>query len=427
MVDIGKVAIGSGSLRIEQTNPMATDEARPFVPEPGPSESRASDGDTPPDAGGRAGRSSATSRRWLVPLVAVLVVAAGVGGYWYVSHGSQTPTTTIGVPPSGPALVDISAFHFTGQNVNVSVEGASSFGNLSAGGEVNLSLVLDRHCSEFGCSAEVEAISVASPFGLLGTSPALPYNWTSSLPVTLLLHLAVPSTPGDYAVNGTVTGTPPPGGVAVNGVSFLTSYVGVDSGYLSVLSPDVPLKVPENTSFPITLQLESSSWYTEELAGLSLAVPFQLVSIAVSFPVRLDPNATLDVPLTVRAPTAGNYTLTGTVTTDPTPVITLGNVSWSLAYHVDPFYSVAPVLSAPPSVIRVGQTFTLDAWIYNNDTTSHIYQFTGLNSNWTAVSVSPTTLRVVDQAGSYVEWILWIQAPATAGFYNLVVDFADWS
>lgn len=366
-------------------------------------------------------------RRWvIVTLAALLILAGGLGCYWAFYRAASTPSSnpgSVGNPPSG---VNLTGTNLAGEDVNVSLVGSGVVANLTPGASFNLSADLFPSCSPYGCSPEVRSIFVNAPFTLLATSPTLPYNWSSSASVLLTLHLRAPASPGNYVLNGTVQGLPLPGPVTVTALAFQTNYSGADSGYLTVAGPALPLKVKPNATFSLTLELTSSSWYTEAVAGLALSSPFRLASVSETFPQTIAANGTLSVPCSVIAPASGNYTLGGAVAMAPTPVVTVANVSWAMTYYTNPYYSIAPVVGAPPTVVHLGQKFTLDLVIYDNDTTSHVYDVTGINTGWTLLASSPNGNTTVP-AGGQTEWVLTIQAPSTTGYYNLVVHIANWT
>lgn len=377
----------------------------PEVPAPGP--------------GGRA--------RWpLVLVVAVVVVLAGLGAFWLLGAGVRSTPPTRNGGGVANTTVAIGAVHLLGDRVNASVVCAACAFNVTAASEFNVSADLSRVCDVDGCSAEVSAAAIDPPFGLVATSPALPAAYPASGTVKLTLTLRAPATGGAFDVNGSVTGSSPPGPANVTAVGFSVTYSGLDAGYLRVGTPAVPLTEKPNTTFDLPLSLSSNSLYPEVVSSLSVGAPFVVEATSPALPLSLAAGGSVSVTLTVEAPPPGSYTLSGVVGAGPTPVVTPGNVSWRVDYFTDPFFSIAPAFGGVPAALHLGEVFTLDMWINNSDTQSHKYEVHAVSAPWQIVSVGPSG-NVTVAAGAHQEWILSLAAPLTTGTFDIIVTVYAWT
>ena len=366
----------------------------------------------------RAGHLAAVSAA-----AVVIVVLAGLGGYWFLTHPTAPPAAHTGGHAS-PPKVNVSSIDLTGSSVNVSTV-TQTVPELVPDGSFNVSADLTQACGTYGCSTGVRSVSVALPFTLLGSQPSLPFNWSTTSIQLVQFEFRAPSTAGTYRLHANVVAAPPPGPANVTSVSFSTVYAGIDSGFLTVSDPSLPVKVKANSTLPVTLVLTSASWYPETITSLTLAPPFRLLSIQATLPETIAPNGTLSVSVSVIAPAPGTYTLSGRVNAS-TPLVSTGNVTWSMTVYPNPFYSVNPVLGPFPSELRLGQQVTLDLRIYNNDTSGHVFEVTGVRGGWNVVGTSPTGNITVPASGE-VQWTIILRAPTTEGLYNLVVQISYWS
>jgi hypothetical protein len=332
-----------------------------------------------------------------------------------------SPSGTRSSPP-GPAAANVTVTNISlvATNATVAVVAQGTVLNVTPGANFNASADVSQACGHFGCSSGIASISIAAPFALVLTSPALPFNYDSSGSVELTLEIRAPSQPGSFSVNGSLRAFAPPGPTVVSQLGLTAAYTGLDVGFLTIQGPSLPLYVRPNASFLLNLTISSSSWFNETVAGFSLGAPFRLVDAGTPWPRPLAPNGSFAAQLTVAAGAPGNYSLNGTLAAGPTPVATVGNVTLLTSITYNPFYLNGFAFSGHPSVVRLGERFGLALWINNTDSAAHVYEVTSLAGPWIMVSFSPHGNVSIPANGS-AEWTFVIEGPPVSGYYNIVV------
>ncbi len=365
-------------------------------------------------------------RRWLTIAIILLVVVAGLATavlYGGVLRPASAPNPNGSVPPPGGSLagwVTLLSENFTGRNVIVGTVGIVGPDRVVAGSEANLSVEVTPVCESDGCVAKVDNIQLTNGFILRGSSPSFPATFDHAVARTITITVGVPSLAGSYAVLGTVIGSTPPGPVSLPAMNWTVTYQGNASGYLQVRAAPPPAQVVPNATFAVHLALQSNDSIPVEVESLGVLGPFAVKSSYPGLPFELGPNGSVNLTVELGAPGPGTYSIHGSVSSGPAPVVVVAFVGYELIYDTNPFFTVGPNFSAPPAYLAPGAQMILRMFIFNADTVTHNYQVNGVLSPWLLASVAPTGAFAVG-ADSTGVWTLTITAPTTPGSYDLTV------
>jgi hypothetical protein len=259
-----------------------------------------------------------------VVCVAAILVTAGVLVYLHEQASPGASRSTPGTPTHGPPVTIANASGFSTEygsglgssRLAVACVGCPIVGDPGSSLVVRLSLTWSPTVPR----ANLTSVSVALPFNSSGTPRALPIGFPSNGPLMWNVSVRAPSTPGTYALGGTLgveanTSRSAPTNVTITDVSGLTTVygAGVPSDLSAPVCSNCPVTAVPGHDASVEVEVRWTSSETNvSLVAATVKNPFSAPSEVPPFPLSLVPNGSTEFTLVVLAPSvAGSYSLAG--------------------------------------------------------------------------------------------------------------------